>query len=126
MQTDPLSPEAGSSICSSLVPVRRGSGDNLWLPGLAGHLGVTLSDDRRAHRGLTVQAEATDHVLQSCAFRFPLLQREREKDGIHFCQSVLESTWICSHALPGLNYSLLINDVYQHRRFMLAVSSAPG
>lgn len=80
MQTDPLSPEAGSSICSSLFPVRRGSGDNLWLPGLAGHLGVTLSDDQRARRGLTVQAEATDHVLQSCAFRFPLLQRERERE----------------------------------------------
>lgn len=77
MQTDPLSPEAGSSICSSLFPVRCGSGDYLWLPGLAGHLGVTLSDNRRAHRGLTVQAESTDHVLQSCAFRLPLLQRER-------------------------------------------------
>lgn len=43
-----------------LSPVCCGSGDNLWLPGLAGHLGATLSDDRRARRGLTVQAEAAD------------------------------------------------------------------
>lgn len=124
MQTDPLSPEAGSSICSSLFPVHCGSGDNLWLPGLAGHLGVTLSDDRRARRGLTVQAEATDHVLQSCAFRLPLLRREREMEFI----SVREfySQHGSARTRSGLNYSLLINDVYQHRRFMLTVSSAPG
>lgn len=54
-------------------PVYSGSGDNLWLPGLAGHLGATLCDDWRACRGLTVQAEATHHVLQSCAFWLPLL-----------------------------------------------------
>lgn len=67
-------------------PIHCGSGDNLWLPGLAGHLGATLHDGQGACRGLTVQAEATDHVLQSCAFGLPLLQTERTKDAIIFCQ----------------------------------------
>lgn len=69
-----------SRVCFSLSLPSIHSSDNLWLPGLTGHLGSTLVDDRRARRGLTVQAEATDQVLQSRAFRFPLLQRERERE----------------------------------------------
>lgn len=73
-------PESAPHLPLSLFPPSSvGSGDNLWLPGLASHLGATLRDDRRARRGLTVQTEAADHVLKSRAFRLPLLQRQRGK-----------------------------------------------
>ena len=81
--TVPFTPLSTATDCtdddpneSSPLPpnVHCGSGDDLWLPGLAGHLGATLSGDQRACRGLTVQAQATDHVLQSRAFRLPLLK----------------------------------------------------
>lgn len=61
-------------------PASRGSGDYLRLPGLAGHLGATLRDDQRARRGLAVQTEAADHVLQRRAFRLPLLHTHKERE----------------------------------------------
>lgn len=70
-------------LSSPLVPVRRGSGDDLRLPGLARHLGATLRDDWRACRRLAVQAEAADHVLQSRAFRLPLLSGLFVIAGLH-------------------------------------------
>lgn len=82
------------------LPVSYGSGDNLWLPGLAGHLGATLRDDRRTSRGLAVQTEAADHVLQSRAFGFPLLQGE-DKTGKHVVVLLFH----------------LRNDEYQHNTF---------
>lgn len=92
-----------SSSLSLVPPVRCGSGDDLWLPGLAGHLGATLRDDQRARRGLTVQAEAADHVLQSRAFRLPLLQRESERKGNNFISVIFgfaESTDVLAQS-PG-------------------------
>lgn len=83
-------PESAPPSASS--PSRRGSGDNLWLPGLAGHLGATLRDDRRARWGLAVQAQAADHVLQSRAFRLPLLQREETKKKRDMNSSLLVSS----------------------------------
>lgn len=83
----------------SSPPVRCGSGDDLWLPGLAGHLGATLRDDQRARRGLTVQAEAADHVLQSRAFRLPLLQRESERKGNNFISVI----WVLQKAQMSLH-----------------------
>lgn len=79
----PESAPLSSSLLSSppLPPsVGGGSGDDLWLPGLAGHLGATLCDDWGAGRGVAVQTEAAHRVLQGRAFRLPLLQRERERE----------------------------------------------
>lgn len=55
-----------------------------------------MSDDQRPRRGLTVQAEAADEVLQDRAFRFPLLwgtgtnTQTNKKDG-QMCQGALVS-----------------------------------
>lgn len=69
------SPSAGVSDSRCRLSLRSSSRDDLRLPGLAGHLGATLSDDQRPRRGLAVQAEAADEVLQDRAFGFPLLWR---------------------------------------------------
>lgn len=50
-----------------------GSGDDLGLPDLAGHLRATLHDDRGTGGTLAVQTQATDHVLKGGAFGLPLL-----------------------------------------------------
>ena len=85
--------ESFCRICSSLsLLLPRGSGDNLRLPGLAGHLGATLHDDQRARRGLTVQAEAADHVLQSRAFGLPLLQKKPKDGQMNLCQLVWQKS----------------------------------
>lgn len=63
-------------VCSSSF-LLFGSGDNLGLPDLAGQQGAALSDGQGSRRRLAVQAEAADHVQQSCAFWLPLLQRKR-------------------------------------------------
>lgn len=101
----PFIPQQGDRQCADLIPwfllqarfwicsfppspfprqLLHGSGDDLWLPGLAGHLGATLYDDRRTSRGLAIQAEAADHVLQSCAFGLPFLQRKNKMEKYQF------------------------------------------
>lgn len=125
----PLSPSAGSIICRP-HPSHCTSGDNLWLPGLSSHLGATLRNDRGSRGGLTVQAEAADHVLQSRAFRLPLLQRQRRRErGEKTCNSCLSVSCTVGSAVhtaapSALHYSPLIND--QRRRFLLAGCNAPG
>lgn len=57
------------------------SGDDLRLPGLTGHLGPARVDGQRAQRGLAVQAEAADQVLEDRALRLPLLWRRTTKAG---------------------------------------------
>ncbi len=106
---DPLSPPEGrvqNLLLSSLFPVRCGSGDNLWLPGLTGHLGATLRYDRWACWGLTVEAQAADQVLQSRAIGLPPLQRGRG-NRIHLCQFYRQLRRLCT--LSDFCYSLLIN-----------------
>lgn len=75
------SPSAGVSDSRCRLSLRSSSRDDLRLPGLAGHLGATLSDDQRPRRGLAVQAEAADEVLQDRAFGFPLLWRNGRGGG---------------------------------------------
>lgn len=75
------SPESFCRLHHLPSPSHCASGDNLWLPGLSSHLGATLHNDWGSRGGLTVQAEAADHVLQSRAFRLPLLQRQRARGG---------------------------------------------
>lgn len=57
----------------------RESGDQLRLPGLAGHQGAALCDDRRAWRRLAIQTQATDHVLQCRPSGLPFLQEKQKK-----------------------------------------------
>lgn len=66
--TPPLSP-------SSPTPFK--SGDQLGLPGLAGHLRTALCYDRRSGRGLTVQTQTTDQMLQCRTSGPPFLQKSR-------------------------------------------------
>lgn len=61
------------------LSLSRRSRDDLRLPGLAGRLGAALSDGQGPRRGLAVQAEAADEVLQDRAFGFPLLWRRERK-----------------------------------------------
>lgn len=101
------SPESFCRLHHLPSPSHCASGDNLWLPGLSSHLGATLRNDRGSRGGLTVQAEAADHVLQSRAFRLPLLQRQRKtergkKHVTHVCQWVLRSAQRCTQQLPLL------------------------
>lgn len=52
------------------------SGDQLRLPGLAGHLGAALCDDWWAWRGLAIQTQAADHMLQCRPSGLPFLQEK--------------------------------------------------
>lgn len=56
-----------------LHPAVSKSGDQLRLPGLAGHLGAALCDNRRACWGLTVQTQTADQVLQCRSSGLPSL-----------------------------------------------------
>lgn len=79
-------------LLQSLVPNPSvQSVDDLWLPGLSGHLGATLSNDRRSGGGLAVQTQAADRVLQSHSFGSPLLQETRTARRVFQC---------CRHSVP--------------------------
>lgn len=67
------------SFCRHPSPTwpNRASVDDLRLPGLSGHLGATLSNDRGSGGCLAVQTQAADRVLQGHSFGPPLLQRDK-------------------------------------------------
>lgn len=88
--------QARSRVCPHPL-VLGTSSDKLRLPGLAGYLGTTLWDDQRSRQALAVQAETADHVLQSHAFWFPLLQKQKRWKGwMSFSADVLGHPELCS------------------------------
>lgn len=60
------------------------SGDQLRLPGLAGHLRTALCYDRWSGRGLTVQTQTTDQMLQCRTSGPPFLSGFFQVTGIQF------------------------------------------